>query len=370
MPTFSIDSGTSTTFTDTTPDGGLVIDFATLDNSFSVQINGVDLFVGGPTGSENELQFQNPATDGQTVQFADGDQYGFDTDQVWQLENSDGSPIVRLEINPDGTIALFGVKEDNGALFELELFNGMTVNTAAIAAAWDDSGSNTIVIDQIVTGPTNADGEITDVLCFSSGTLIETAQGPVRIEDLKVKDQVLTYDHGNQPIRWIGACRVSLAQLEAHPNLKPILIRADALGAGYPKQDLIVSQQHRVLVSSIVAMRMFGCNDVLVPAKKLLALNGIEIREDNPDGVEYWHLLFDDHQVIWSNGAPTESLFTGPEALKAVSLAGRAEIKALFPEICKPDFKPISACHVPENGKLMKKLIQRHHANSKPLYAP
>jgi hypothetical protein len=55
LPTFSISSGGTTTFTDTTPGSGLVIDFATLDNSFRLQINGVDLFVGGPAGAPNEL---------------------------------------------------------------------------------------------------------------------------------------------------------------------------------------------------------------------------------------------------------------------------------------------------------------------------
>ena len=370
MPPFSIADGNTTTFTDTTPGGGFVIDFATLDNSFQIQINGVDLFVDGPDGSPNELQFQTSGTNGQTVQFADGDQYGTDTEQIWQMQNADGSPVVRLEINPDGTIALFGVKADNGTLVSLELINGLTVNTDAIAAAWNDSGSNTIVIDQAITGPTNAAGDFIDVICFASQTRIETAHGPVQVENLQVADQVLTYHHGYQPIRWIGSCSVTAAQLEANPNLKPILIRADALGPGYPTQDLIVSPQHRILVSSAVAMRMFGCREVLVPAKKLLALDGVDICDQNPDGVQYWHFLFDDHQVVWSNGAPTESLFTGPEALKAVTPAGRMEIETLFPEISNADFKPTPTCYIPQKGRLVRKLVERHQANNKSLFSP
>ena len=368
MTDFAIFGGGTTTYTDTTPGGGLVIDFATLDNSFSVQVNGVDLFVGGPAGSENELQFQTSGTDGQTVRFADGDIYGTDTQQIWQLENNDGSPVVQLQINPDGTIALFGVKVDDGTLVPLELINGLTVNTAAIDAAWNDSGTNTIVIDQIITGPTNAAGEFVDVPCFASGTLIETAQGPVAVEHLKIDDQVLTYDGTLQPIRWISSCGFSPAQLAAQPNLIPILIRADALGPGYPQQDLVVSPQHRVLVSSAVAMRMFGHRDILVPANKLLPLDGIDILPDTTDGVAYWHVLFDTHQVIWSNGAPTESLFTGPEALKALSPAARSEIELLFPGICKSDFQPIAADHIPKTGKQVKKLVQRHQMNNKSLY--
>lgn len=370
MATFSINSGGSATFTDPTPLNGFVINFARLDNSFNVQINGVDLFVGGPAGAPNELEFQTNATSGQTVRFADGDRYVTNTPEVWQMSGTDVDPIVRLAVNPDGTIALFGVKANNGPLEPLELFNGLTVNSAAIAAAWNGSGSNTIVVSQFVTGPTNASGEFEDVVCFSSSTRIETLRGSVRVEDLHIGDQVLTYDHGHQPVRWIGSCRLSRSQLESKPKLKPILIRADALGAGVPRQDLIVSPQHRVLVSSAIAKRMFDQKEILIPANKLLPLHGVQVMDDIPDGVEYWHILFDDHQIIWSNGAPTESLFTGPEALRAVSPESREEIETLFPEICRPDFTPRPARYIPQKGRLMKKLIERHQANDKPLYRP
>ena len=367
MPTFSIVNGNSTTFTDTTPGGGFVIDFALLDNSFSLQINGVDLFVGGPAGAPNELQFQVSGTSGQTVQFADGDFYEADTPAVWQLSNSGPEPILRLEVNPDGTIALYGVKANDGALVPLSLINGLTVNSAAIDAAWNDAGPNTIVVDQQITGPTNASGDFVDVTCFAAGTLIKTSRGAIPIELVQIDDQVLTYDYGYQPVRWIGVSEVTPEQLSAMPHLRPILIRADALAPGYPEQDLTVSPQHRVLVSSIIAKRMFGCTDVLIPAHKLLPLAGVEVVHDAGDGIAYWHILFDDHQVIWSNGTPTESLFTGPQALRAVSPAAREDIETLFPEICLAEFNPKAACHIPKTGKLMKKLVARHKANGKSL---
>jgi hypothetical protein len=369
MPSFSINDGNSTSFTDTTPGEGTTIDFDSLDNSFSVQINGVDLFVGGPAGAPNEVEFQENGTAGRTVRFADGDEYGTDTPPVWQLGNTNGEPVVRLDINPDGTIQFYGVKSDNGPLEPLELYNGMSVNTAAIDAAWNDSGSNTIVVDQAVTGPTNASGDFEDVPCFASGTMIETADGPVRVEHLKTADRVLTLDNGYQRLRWIGCKFVSGTDLEARPKLKPIVIYADALGPGYPKRDLIVSPQHRVLVSSAIAQRMFACAEVLLPAVKLLPLNGVDICPNFSAGVEYWHILFDNHEIVWSNGTPTESLLTGPQALKSMSSEGYEEIQSLFPEICEPDFEPVTARLVPGKGKLMKRLVDRHQANNKPLYA-
>ncbi|WP_170429802.1 Hint domain-containing protein [Ruegeria arenilitoris] len=370
MANFSVSGGQTAEFFDTSPGGGFVIDFTSLDNSFALQINGVNLFVGGPGGAPNELQFQIPGTSGQTVRFADGDRYEVDTPAVWQLGNTDpDAPVVRLVVNPDGTIELYGIKTNNGPLEPLELFSGLTVNSAAIAAAWNDTGTNRILLTQSQTGPTNASGEFEDVLCFGAGTLIETDAGAVPVEDLQVGDQVMTHDHGLKPLRWIGSCRLSNAELEAEPRLRPIRISANALGAGHPKQDLIVSQQHRILVSSAVAQRMFDHQDVLIPAKKLLSLNGIDIVTDTPNGVGYYHLLFDNHELVWSNGALTESLYTGPEALKSVSAEAQQEIKDLFPYCCDPQFEALSARFIPKKGKHMQKLVERHQSNNKPLYS-
>ena len=205
------------------------------------------------------------------------------------------------------------------------------------------------------------------IMCFARGTLIKTIEGERPIEELSVGDRVLTMDNSYQEIRWIGSRDLDDIDLTMNPKLKPILIRADALGSGVPERDLVVSPQHRILIRSVIAERMFGQREVLMPANKLLTIDGIDILHHTPDGVEYWHMLFEDHQIVWSNGAPSESLFTGPEALKAVSPEGRLEIQTLFPEICAPNYIPTPARYIPEKGKLMKKLAQRHHANKKPL---
>lgn len=206
------------------------------------------------------------------------------------------------------------------------------------------------------------------VLCFASGTLIETPTGATPIDDLNVGALVLTEDCGAQPIRWVGSRKLDSIDLELRPQLKPILIRAGALGPGYPRQDLVVSRQHRILVRSAIAQRIFGVDEVLVPANKLTEIDGVDIKQDNPEGIEYFHLLFDRHQIICANGAKTESLFTGPEALRAVSPEAREEIETLFPEICEPDFQPDAARFIPEKGRQMRKLAQRHQQNQKSLY--
>ncbi len=201
--------------------------------------------------------------------------------------------------------------------------------------------------------------------CFAAGTMIETVDGPRAVETLAEGDLVRTLDHGLQPVRWVGARRLSAAELAAAEKLRPIRIRAGALGPGTPRADLLVSQQHRVLVRSRIAQRMFGTDEVLVAARQLCQLAGIDIAEDLA-AVEYVHILFDRHEVVISNGAATESLYTGPEALKSVGPAARAEILALFPELATRDYTP-PAGRTLASGRMARKLAVRHAQNGRPL---
>ena len=209
-------------------------------------------------------------------------------------------------------------------------------------------------------------GAIVDVPCFTVGTLIATTAGDRPIEDLSKGDLVLTADHGPQPIRWIGSRTLTRAQLQAKPRLRPICIAAGALGADLPLRDLRVSPQHRMLVRSAIAVRMFDTQEVLIPAHKLVGVPGIMV-DEKADGVTYYHMLFDCHEILTAEGAPTESLFTGPEALKGIGPEARAEIFELFPEMRAPDRSPVAARLIPARGRQTRHMIHRHVKNAQPL---
>ena len=205
------------------------------------------------------------------------------------------------------------------------------------------------------------------VPCFTRGTLIDTPDGPTAIEDLKRGDLVLTRDNGPQPIRWIGSTKLAALQLMRNGKLRPIRIVAGALGNGLPSSDLMVSPQHRVLVRSRIAQKMFGTDEVLVAAKQLLQVEGVDIAADI-ESVEYFHMLFDRHEVVVSNGAETESLYTGPEALKALPPAAVEEIFTLFPELRAHGHKTTPA-RVLASGRRGRNLAIRHIQNGKALVA-
>lgn len=201
--------------------------------------------------------------------------------------------------------------------------------------------------------------------CFTAGTLIETASGTTPVELLQVGDLVRTRDNGLQPIRWIGTQKFTGDQLENTPNFRPVRIRAGAIGTNSPASDLLVSPQHRVLIRSAIAQRMFGTSEILAPAKSLCEVEGIDVVEDDA-GVEYFHLMFDQHEIIFSNGAETESFYTGEQALKSAGASAREEIFALFPEL-KDQQEPPAPARPIVQGKLARKLADRHAKNGRDL---
>lgn len=227
---------------------------------------------------------------------------------------------------------------------------------------------DTVVVNTVY----DADGTLAldddDVFpCFTVGTLIETPHGAVAVETLAVGDLVLTADHGPQPIRWIGRRRFDRRKLAENPALVPVRIRAGALGPDLPGCDLLVSPQHRIMLRSRIARRMFGANEVLVAAKQLLLTEGVDLADDLA-AVDYVHILFDRHEVVQANGTPTESLYLGPQTLQTLPAAAIAEITAVFPELA-------DRLHAPEGARLLasgrqaRKLAHRHAQNGQPLFA-
>ena len=154
------------------------------------------------------------------------------------------------------------------------------------------------------------------VICFADGTVIDTALGPRPVESLLVGDKVRTVDNGFQTVRWIGRRKLDAITLAEHPDLQPVRISAGAMGNDLPWTDLVVSPQHRIRVNDWRAELLFGHPDVLIPAKAFLNTPGVDVLE-NWTG-SYFHLLFDRHELVWSNGLVTESLHPGEVALSAV----------------------------------------------------
>ncbi|MFS4436584.1 Hint domain-containing protein [Paracoccaceae bacterium GXU_MW_L88] len=168
-------------------------------------------------------------------------------------------------------------------------------------------------------------------VCFTRGAMIKTADGAAPVETLQAGDLVWTLDHGMQEILWIGHRVLSLDALKARPEWRPIRITANTLYGAQNHGALTVSPQHRILIDSPVAKRMFGSEQVLVPAKALLEHPGVSV-DENVETVEYWHILLKNHEILCADDILVESLFLGEEALKSLPGEALGEIDILLPK--------------------------------------
>ncbi len=213
-----------------------------------------------------------------------------------------------------------------GAQILLPTGQTVTLNSNGTLSVEGDGDAEDFNFTYTVTDGTETDiGMVnaTSIPCFVAGTLIATPDGERPAEDLMPGDLVLTQDDGPQPLRWIGMRTVA-----ATGDFAPIHIRADTFGT---HRDLLVSPLHRILIRDSLAEILFGEPEVLVAARDLI--NDCSVTRREGGQVEYVHLMFDRHQVVFSEGLETESYLPGPQTSKSFEQDVLQEICAIFPDI-------------------------------------
>lgn len=193
------------------------------------------------------------------------------------------------------------------------------------------------VIRRSVEAPQRAPAEATGVICFTPGTFMTTPDGPRLIEALRPGDRISTRDDGAQQILWTGRRRMTGARLYATPSLRPVRIRAGAMGEDRPDHDLIVSPGHRMLVRGPAARALFNAAEVLVTARDLLNGRTVVTETAMPE-VTYIHLMTERHQVIWANGLETESFHPANAHLDQIDPSQRAVLLAMMPELAEDPY--------------------------------
>ena len=308
-----------------------------LSNNVQEWISSNPIRNGGASGYNSNDTLQGFRPDGPfspngDQAFVIRDQFGRQTTEVF-----DSFVVARGTVTyTDGTTASTGpfdrwtiVQSQDGDLF-LVPTNWTTPNAIALLSAKPVQSIQITDVGGIYGAMSGMGQTGAFVPCFVRGTHIETSVGPVVVEDLEVGDLVRTADHGLQPIRWIGS-----SMCRAVGRLAPIVISEGALGN---QHELRVSPQHRMMLSGWRAELLFGEAEVLASAKSLV--NDSSIRQiESGELVEYFHILFDTHEVIFSEGAPSESFHPGEEGWHALDPEMRAEIEALFPELVDGQFQ-------------------------------
>ncbi|GLQ27994.1 Hint domain-containing protein [Sulfitobacter pacificus] len=275
-----------------------------------------------------------------------------------------GTPTFTLQLAPGATPTLVEINDDDAVFDEVDatqsLANNVTIDGTSYAAgttintAYDLINSSTGhkvssyhfggdgyqqgAVDGIastvpfVEGQTytfdvertshQQNNQYTDYYaCFADSTPIDTPDGSTPAGQLMAGDLVQTLDHGFQPLLGVLTQRVA-----ALGSMAPIVFPQGVLGNS---EKIIVSPQHRMLLQDFRAEMLFGEAEVLVPATYLAEM-GIGYRQTGGT-IRYCHLVMEQHEIVFSNGCPSESFLSGdslhlPDAV-------RQEHAALFEDM-------------------------------------
>ena len=152
-------------------------------------------------------------------------------------------------------------------------------------------------------------------VCFVSGTNITTDKGDIAVDLLEPGMRILSKDRGFVTLRAIRAAPIARTLLRWNPDCRPVVIPA---GVFENTKQLRLSPAHRLMISSPETKLLTGHSTILVSAQQLVGHAGVHI-DTSDQQVTYFHLLFDEHEVIHSEGCWTESLFLGEAAHAAIS---------------------------------------------------
>ncbi|MDT8325758.1 MAG: Hint domain-containing protein [Roseovarius sp.] len=303
-------------------------------------------------GAGDDLIFGNEGDDTLTGSTGEDTLYGGTGNDILFVSQgdaafgSDGDDLFIIEDLGEagsGTINIVGGEGNETGGDTLQLNADVTPSDITFTntddAAGGLSGNFTMADGTVVTF-----SEIENIICFTPGARILTPHGERAIETLRPGDMVITRDHGPRPIRWIGSRRVAGVD-----KFAPISIAAHVLdGATRP---LLVSPQHRLLFTGYKAELLFGCDEVLVAARHLV--DGRDVVATEQAEVTYIHMMLDEHEVVYADGAATESFHAGDIGISAISDQSRDEMFRVFPELrANPN----------AYGKTARPCLKRHEA--------
>ena len=177
-----------------------------------------------------------------------------------------------------------------------------------------------------------ADPASKPVICFTPGTMITTPDGPRDIITLSAGDRVQTKDNGSAEILWIGFQHFSGARLRAMPHLRPVRLKAGALDKDVPDDGLLVSPDHRIVLTGERAKLLFNSDEVLVTAKDLIDDSSI-IRDHSVTDVSYIHMLLEHHEIVFANGVATESFHPSYASLESLTPHEQDQLFAQLPDL-------------------------------------
>lgn len=315
-----------------------------LNDQFNTEMDGVTLTLSmkAPVNDGEENTIQIMIADGGDASYDSNVLIAGDSVQTMAIAMNDSVKVraneekeldvLANDFTENGALTIThinGVEVDPGDTVTLPNGNEITLNPdGTLTLLGDDTPDDDSFTYQVVDEAGNTDIGLVSmqgILCFASGTAVETADGPVAVETLRPGQRVKTRN-GPKPLRWVGKIHTT-----RQGNHAPIVFEA---GVFEGQSRLEVSPQHRFPIRSTRSEMLFDAPEVLVAAKDLI--NGQTVWRDTSGApVTYVHLLFDTHELVWANGCWSESYHPGAVTLSALEERVRAEVFDLFPRLAQ-----------------------------------
>ncbi|MEE9387663.1 MAG: Hint domain-containing protein [Paracoccaceae bacterium] len=174
---------------------------------------------------------------------------------------------------------------------------------------------------------------------FGQGTLIQTEQGYVAIEDLQPGDMIATADGGLQPLMWAGSMTLYPQNLELGvPGARLFRVTDGGYGHDQGAPDLMLGAAARILPGVLAT----------TSSSPLLGLEGLAdgstVIGINPvSPVRVFHLGLASHHLIRANGVLAESYHPGEQPQIQMPTELFPHFLGLFPHITSVDeFGPLN----------------------------
>jgi hypothetical protein len=132
--------------------------------------------------------------------------------------------------------------------------------------------------------------------CYLRGTAIRTPYGDREISELQIGDPVITHSGQPKPIKWIGRRRLERDDGNWSVEMAPVKFLPSALHDDIPRRELFLSRWHAIYVDG-----------QLIPSGALINGRTIVVPRTLPKVLEYYHIELFEPDVIFAEGAPTET---------------------------------------------------------------
>lgn len=186
---------------------------------------------------------------------------------------------------------------------------------------------------------------------FTHGSVVQTTQGPIAVEDLQPGDMVETTSGEPAELVWIGSS--SFVPAETGRRTPLIRIMPDTFGQSRPSAFLTLGPGARILQTPPSLRGIAEGKQLLTPAKRFVdGVNVIEVVPPTP--VRMFHLCLSRHAAINVGGIEVETFHPGAQAPREVTHSIRDKFLSLFPRISHvAEFGPLAHPRAPEQSELI-----------------